>query len=131
MKNDTVLTSGEYLVDPETKDWLDRVCRTIHEAVGDRPKMRMYPYRKDGCNYLALDFDERDTGSSGRSGRWFSLTIAMVPYGKNSLDYPEIGCNDLSVTILDSFDAITIAAHIASRLKAEVAFNLPVPTMER
>jgi len=126
MKDDIILTSGEYIIDPEAKDWLDRVCRTINDAVGDYPKMRVYPYRKDRCNYLALDFDECNTDASGRSRRRFSLTIAIVPYGKNSLNYPEVGCNDLDSTILDSFDAITIAAHLALRLRAEVAFNLPL-----
>ncbi|MGC9217589.1 hypothetical protein [Acidithiobacillus sp.] len=130
VKDDIILTNGEYIIDHEAKDWLDQVCRTIKDAVGNHPKMRMYPYRKDRCNYLAVDFDEHNTDASGRPRKWFSLTIAIAPCGKVTLDRPEIGCNDLVPTIRDSFDAITIVAHLASRLRAEVAFNLPLSIAE-
>ena len=129
MKDDIILTNGEFIIDQVAKDWLDQVCRTIKDAVGDHPTMRMYPYRKDRCNYLAVDFDKRHTDAFGQPRKWFSLTIAIAPYGKMRLDCPEIGCKDLVPTIRDSFDAITIAAHLASRLRAEVAFNLPLPIM--
>jgi hypothetical protein len=126
-EKNVILTSGEYIIDLEAKIWLDQVCETIKNVVGDQPKMRIYPYRKDRCNYLALDFDESNTDTSGRLRRWFSLTIVIAPYGKIKLDRPEADDKDLVPTIRDSFDAITIAAHLASRLKAEVAFNLPFP----
>ncbi len=127
MKDDTILTNGEFIIDHETEDWLDQLCKTIKDTVGDHPTMLMYPYRKDRCNYLAVDFDERLTEGSGQTRKGFSLTIAVAPYGKTRLDYPGIGCKDLVPTIRDSFDAITIAAHLGLRLRAEVAFNLPLP----
>lgn len=127
MKDDIILTNGEFIIDHEAKVWLGQICRAIKDAVGDHPKMRVYPYRKDRCNYLAVDFDERHTDTSGQPPKWFSLTIAIAPHGKMKLDCPEIGCKDLVPTIRDSFDAITIVAHLASSLRANVSFNIPLP----
>jgi hypothetical protein len=124
VKDDIILTNGEFIIDHEAKVWLDQVCGTIKDAVGDHPKMRMYPYRKDGCDYLAMDFDESVGNVTGRKPNGFSLTIAIAPYGKCELEIPKVGCQELVPTIRDSLDAITIAGILATRLNATVFFNL-------
>ena len=52
-----VLTSDGKPTDPATKDWINQIADAIRKRCGEYPRLRMYAYRNNRTDYLAMDFD--------------------------------------------------------------------------
>ncbi|MBU2772458.1 hypothetical protein HMI48_00585 [Acidithiobacillus ferrooxidans] len=82
-----VLTSDGKPTDPATKDWIDQIADAIRKRCGEYPRLRMYAYRNNRTDYLAMDFDPTEPEIRGG----FSITMSVSGQDKVSLELPKKG----------------------------------------
>lgn len=121
VESESLLMNGDTVFERETEEWLRRVALAVEIAVGTAPDARLLPYRK-GCGYLGLDFFERGFYGTRHGCRSFSITIAIAPYGKPSLDEPQPNCDSIEPTVLDGVDAICMASILTGLVKVNRIF---------
>lgn len=122
-----ILTNGDLLLDQNLANWIDKMVAYLLENVGESPVVWISTYRRDGASYLAVDFRNQNIfRETGYLKKFFSLTILSSDVlAKMDLELPKSGDRDLSIAVQDGLDSITIAAHLANRLRARIIeFNL-------
>ncbi len=114
-----VLTSDGKPTDPATKDWIDQLADAIRKRCGKYPRMRMYAYRNNGTDYLAMDFDPTEPEIYGG----FSITMSVSSQDKVSLELPKKGEFEIVPGVTDWVDAMTLANLLCQSLVAWTEFN--------
>ncbi|ACK79511.1 hypothetical protein RU820_05920 [Acidithiobacillus ferrooxidans] len=113
------LTSDGKPADPITKDWIDQIADAIRKRCGKYPRMRMYAYRNNGTDYLAMDFDPTEPEIRGG----FSITMSVSGQDKVSLELPKKGEFEIVPGVTDWVDAMTLANLLCQSLVAWTEFN--------
>ena len=114
-----VLTSDGKPTDPATKDWIDQIADAIRKRCGEYPRLRMYAYRNNRTDYLAMDFDPTEPEIRGG----FSITMSFSGQDKVSLELPKKGEFEIVPGVTDWVDAMTLANLLCQSLVAWTEFN--------
>lgn len=85
--------------------------------------MRMYAYRNNRVEYLAMDFDPTKPAQRGKIHGGFSITMSVHSADKVGLDVPGEGVFELEPSVSNWVDALTLANMLCQKLGAKVEFN--------
>lgn len=119
-----ILTASAYAVTtPEVKSWVDAVGNAILSRCGPRPSLKMYAYRHDLVDFLALDFDKTTAAPRGKVYGGFSITMSAHPDDKINLEVPSERVFEIQPSVNNWVDALNLAQMLCAKVEASLSFN--------